>query len=129
MAAVAPPLPYFLPDVGSTWYCTVQTNWPNSVYPQALWGSIITVTGYSLLNNKWYIRFDSKWNATHTVVGCKILPTDFDKSFTQQPILVRKAYYSGSGECGITNPYKRLSGTGRGWVGRFTEVQPLTALL
>lgn len=129
MAVVPPPLPPFIPDVGSKWFCNAPLGWPNSVTPQCIWGSIITVTDYLLLSGKWYVRFNCTWNSFHTVVGSRILPSDFYKVFTQQPILICKAVYHGSGECGITNPNKRISGTGRGWVGRFTEVQPITELL
>lgn len=129
MAVVPPPLPPFIPPVGSKWFCNASLGWPNSVTPQCRWGSIITVTDYLLVTNKWYVRFNSTWNPMHTVVGSRILPADFYKVFTQQPILVSKVIYYGSGESRITNPDKRLSGTGRGWVGRFTEVQPITELL
>lgn len=129
MAVVPPSLPPFIPDVGSQWYCASTKGWPNSVTPQCLWGTKITVTDYLLISNKWYVRFNCTWNSMRTVYGSRILSSDFYKVFTQQPILVSKVIYYGGGDCGITNPCKRISGTGRGWVGRFTEVQPITELL
>lgn len=125
MAVVPPPLPYFLPDIGSVWFCIVPRGWPNVTTPRARWGTIATVTDYFYVNSQWYIRVSARWNATLTYKDVRVLPTDFDKVFSQQPILVRKAGYISGGECGIKNPLRRVSGTGRGWVGRFTEVQPL----